>query len=163
MDRKTLLAVVISVVIIVGGMLLQSVLFPQKPPAPQTAAQSTAPATTPAAGAQGSQPAGQQPAQTVQATPAPAPASSATTLAVPGKVVPLPDSAPAATASQTITRDTDLYSLAFSRDGGTLTSVKLKKYKNVDGSLVDMILPPRCRARMTCRLRFPSATTRRTS
>ena len=142
MDRKTLLAVVISVVIIVGGMLLQSVLFPQKPPAPQAASQSAAQATAPAPGAQGNQPTAQQATQTAQAA-QPAPAANATTTAVPGTVVPLPDSAPAASAPQTITRDTDLYSLTFSRDGGTLTSVKLKKYKNVDGSLVDMILPPK--------------------
>jgi YidC/Oxa1 family membrane protein insertase len=140
MDRKTLLAVVISVVIIVGGMLLQSVLFPQKPPAPQATPQSSAQTAAPAApAASGTQPAATQAAQAAQ----PVPATNATTLAVPGKVVPLPDSAPAASASQTITRVTDLYELTFSRDGATLSSVKLRKYKNVDGSLVDMILPPK--------------------
>jgi YidC/Oxa1 family membrane protein insertase len=140
MDRKTLLAVVISVVIIVGGMLLQSVLFPPKP-SPQAAPQSTAAPAAPATGAQASQPAA-QPQQTAQAT-QPAPATNATTVAVPGKVVPLPESAPAASQPQIITRETDLYALTFSRDGATLSSVRLKKYKNVDGSLVDMEMIPK--------------------
>ena len=42
MDRKTLLAVVISVVIIVGGMVLTPLLFPTKPTAQQAAPQGSA-------------------------------------------------------------------------------------------------------------------------
>ena len=59
MDRKTILAVVISVVIIVGGMLLQSVLFPPKPAVPGTT-QSSAP-----------KPAATESGQGAQVTPAP--------------------------------------------------------------------------------------------
>ena len=139
MDRKTLLAVVISVVIIVGGMVLTPLLFPTKPTAQQAAPQGSAQAAAPAAsGTQAPQPA----ASTAQAA-QPAPVTNAATVAVPGKVVPLPDSVPPASAAQTITRETDLYRLTFLQNGGTLSSVQLRKYKNVDGSLVDMILPPK--------------------
>lgn len=132
MDRKTILAVVISVVIIVGGMLLQSVLFPPKPTAPGTAqgTQAAPGATTQSA-----------PAQVSQA--APVTTTNANTVATAGKVVPLPESAPPVSQPKTVTRDTDLYNLTFSSSGATLTSVKLKKYKNLDGSPVDMILQPK--------------------
>ncbi len=144
MDRKTLLAVVISVVIIVAGLIIQPILFPPK--APVASATPTASPQTPTA----------QPAtgsSTTQAAPAPA-ASSATGLvtspvaagaatAAAGVVAALPDSAPPASQSDTITRETDLYILTFSTKGGTLGSVKLKKFKNVDGSPVEMLLRPK--------------------
>jgi YidC/Oxa1 family membrane protein insertase len=145
---------VISVVVIVGGMLLQGVLFPPKPTPEVTttqnapAAQPTAPATQPTA------PAAQQAAPATQPT-APAAQGSGTTtartgttavsgvVAVPGKVVPLPDSAPPANQGETIQRETDLYDLTFAAAGGTLTSAKLRKYRNTDGSLVEMIMLPK--------------------
>ena len=144
MDRKTLLAVVISVVVIVGGMLLQSVLFPPKP-APTPSAQQSAP-REPDTSTQ--QPAVTQSSQgTAQPTPATqsgaATASTATTVAVPGTVVALPESAPPASQGDTVERDTDLYSLSFSSGGATLSSVKLKKYKNTDGSPVEMLMLPK--------------------
>ena len=132
MDRKTLLAVVISVVVIVGGMLLQSVLFPPKP-APTPSAQQSAP-REPDTSTQ--QPAVTQSSQgTAQPTPATqsgaATASTATTVAVPGTVVALPESAPPASQGDTVVRDTDLYSLSFSSAGATLSSVKLKKHQEM--------------------------------
>jgi YidC/Oxa1 family membrane protein insertase len=150
MDRKTLLAVVISVVVIVGGMLLQSVLFPPKP-APAPSAQQSAPrepespAQQPAVtqGSQGTaqQSGGTQPTPSTQA--GTATASNAATVAVPGKVVALPESAPPASQGDTVVRDTDLYTLSFSSGGATLSSVKLKKYKNTYGSPVEMLMLPR--------------------
>jgi YidC/Oxa1 family membrane protein insertase len=149
MDKKTILAVVLSVVIIVGGMLLQSVLFPPKPVAPGTTqggapkpaategTQQVTPATTP------------QPAEAQVSSQAPATATSAKTVVAPGRVVPLPESAPPVTQPVTVVRDTDLYSLTFSSNGATLSSVKLKKYKNLDGSPVDMILPPKTETKGT--------------
>jgi YidC/Oxa1 family membrane protein insertase len=148
MDRKTLLAVVISVVIIVGGMLLQSVLFPPKPQAvpAATATQQTAPAQsgTQATGAQ----TGTTAAQSTNGQPAPAGQASSTNAvtATPGMVALLPALAPPASQPQTVVRETDLYQLTFSTDGGTLASVKLKKYKNLDGSLVDMEMLPKTQA-----------------
>ena len=154
MDRRTLLAVVFSVVIIVGGMIVQPILFPPKPGAQKTAQQAPAKA---AAQQQGQQPQAQtaqsQPAQQTpqQAVPAVQQAragkaiagSAAATAIATGKVVETPDSAPPASQGQTIQRDTDLYGLTFATDGGTLTSVKLRKYRNIDGSPVEMLLLPK--------------------
>jgi YidC/Oxa1 family membrane protein insertase len=149
MDKKTLLAVVLSVVVIVGGMLLQPVLFPKKPAQPATSSQPSA--GSPAA--EGSQPAaqapaaqsgaqGQQPAQGQAA-----PSTQGTTAAVPtGSISPVPfDAAQVRVPSpgETIVRETDLYRLTFTADGGSLVSAQLKKFRNVDGSLVDMILKPK--------------------
>jgi YidC/Oxa1 family membrane protein insertase len=137
MDRKTLLAVVISVVIIVGGMLLQSVLFPPKPqPLPATNSQQGT-ATQQTATPQVTNP------QAIGGQPAPATQASSTNAVTPGMVALLPNSAPPASQSQTIVRETDLYQLTFSTDGATLASVKLKNYKNLDGSLVDMEMLPK--------------------
>ena len=145
MDRKTILAVVISVVIIVGGMLLQSVLFPPKPVAPGTTQGSAPKPAVPESGQQVA-PATPQPPAGAQA---PATTTTANTVVAPGKVVPLPQSAPPVTQPGTVVRDTDLYSLTFSTSGATLSSVKLKKYKNLDGSPVDMILPPKTETKGT--------------
>jgi YidC/Oxa1 family membrane protein insertase len=153
MDKRTLMAVVLSVVIIVGGMILQSVLAPPKPAAQPTAQK---PAAVQPAAPQGQQPPqGPSPAQTQTAqatTPAtgqahtpvkPAAAPGAATAVATDQVVETADSAPPATQPATIQADTDLYSLTFETAGGTLSSVKLRKYKNVDGSLVDMLLLPK--------------------
>jgi YidC/Oxa1 family membrane protein insertase len=145
MDRKTILAVVISVVIIVGSMILQPVLFPPKPVAPGTT-QSSVPkpaATESGQGAQVTPAATPQPAEAQVPTQAPAAAPGAQTLTGPGKVVPLPESAPPTSQPRTIERETDLYTLTFSSSGATLSSVKLKKYKNLDGTLVEMELLPK--------------------
>ncbi|HUI68913.1 MAG TPA: membrane protein insertase YidC [Spirochaetia bacterium] len=153
MDKRTLLAVVLSVVIIVGGMILQSVLAPSKPAAQQTAQKPAATQTTPAPQAAQAPSAQQtlsspqaQSAQQVQQTRTvgkPLVAPGAATAIATGKVVETADSAPPPAQPLTIQRDTDLYSLAFDTAGGTLSAVRLRKYKNVDGSLVDMLLLPK--------------------
>jgi len=121
MEKRTLLAVVLSVVIIVGGMVLQSVLFPTSAP--------EAPVAQPAATPQ------TQPVQ-VSSTPVPsAPAS----LPVTGSVRPVPEESPVF-VNEPIVRETDVFRLVFSRNGGDLTSIQLKNYKNTDGSFVEMIL-----------------------
>lgn len=147
MDRKTLLAVVISVVIIVAGMLITPLISPPKPvappapsaqAAPQASAQSQEPAPATAGQAAGT------PATTPNATtPATTPnATAPATVAASGQVQALMDSAPPTSQSATIVRETDMYILTFASAGGTLSSVKLKKYKNVDGSPVEMLLLP---------------------
>ncbi|HVP18401.1 MAG TPA: membrane protein insertase YidC [Spirochaetia bacterium] len=155
MDKRTLLAVVLSVVIIVGGMLLQSILSPPKPAA-QKAAQQTVPTqtATPQQGAQvqPSQPSQPLPQAAQQTAPAPgqlgqavgktARAGAAAAMAT-GRIVETPDSAPPASQPETIQRDTGKYDLTFETAGGTLSSVKLRDYKNVDGSAVDMVLLPK--------------------
>jgi YidC/Oxa1 family membrane protein insertase len=145
MDRKTLLAVVISVVIIVAGLILQPMLFPQKQ-APTVATQAVTP-KTPAAtpgpdssATQAAPTAGTQAATTTSGT---ATTSGSATTSVTGIVAALAESAPPASQSQTITRETDLYAITFSSTGGTLASVKLKKFRNIDGSPVEMLLLPK--------------------
>jgi YidC/Oxa1 family membrane protein insertase len=132
MDRKTLLAVVISVVIIVAGMLITPLISPSKP-APASAPASAAPEqpAVPAAAATGTTAAGGQ------AAPAPVvkPGTTAA-VALAGKVVALPESAPTASQGETVVRETDLYTLTFAAQGATLTSVKLKKWP------VEMLLLP---------------------
>jgi YidC/Oxa1 family membrane protein insertase len=142
MDRKTLLAVVISVVIIVGGMVIAPIISPPKQePAP---AASVPPAQSP-------QPAVSQapasPASTAQAVPAQGSAqnsspATSSTVAAPGTVVPIPASAPPDSQADTFVRETDLYRLTFASQGATLEKVELKKYKNLDGSPVEMLLLP---------------------
>ena len=70
------------------------------------------------------------------------PGATTAVVAVPGKVVALPESAPPASQGETVVRETDLYTLTFAAQGATLTSVKLKKYKNLDKSPVEMLLLP---------------------
>ena len=141
MDRRTLLAVVVSVVIIVAGMILTPIISPPKKlPTPAPAAQAPTQPQTPAATQPQAQPQGTPAAGTAAAT-APA-ARPGTVTPVPGQAVVLPDSAPPASQPATITRETDLYTLTFNSDGGTLSSVKLKKFSNLDGSPVEMLLTP---------------------
>jgi YidC/Oxa1 family membrane protein insertase len=138
MDRRTLLAVVISVVIIVAGMILTPLIAPPKPdttPAPAAAAQ---PATEPA---QPSAAPGSTTAPTGSTAQAAATGTTAVT-AVAGTVVAIPDSAPPASQPRTIVRDTDIYTVTFDTAGATLASLKLKKYHNDDGSPVEMLLRP---------------------
>ncbi len=152
MDKRTLMAVVISVVIIVAGMVITPVLFPPKPePAPAASSPSTAPSQPGATAAQPgeTQPAAAPPGATgTQGTTAAATATGSKVATVEGvaplagTAVALPDSAPPASQSQTVVRETDLYILAFDTAGATLGSVKLKNYKNDDGSPVEMLLRP---------------------
>ena len=152
MDRKTLLAVVISVVIIVGGMILQSVLAPpkpaaqqgaQKPVAAQAAAQQQGQQAQPAAQAQTTQQAAPAVTQQARAAGKPVAAPGAATAIATGKPIETAESAPPISQGPSIQRDTDLYRLTFETAGGTLSSVKLRKYKNVDGSPVEMLLMPK--------------------
>jgi YidC/Oxa1 family membrane protein insertase len=141
MDKKTLLAVVLSVVIIVGGMLLQSVLFPAKPQPAQPTTQSAAPAAQQSAASQ-AQGSSSAPASTAQVANPTATTTALSAIAT-GTVLATPESAPPASQPETITRDTNLYTVGFSSSGATLNSVKLKKYKNLDGSPVEMLLLPK--------------------
>jgi YidC/Oxa1 family membrane protein insertase len=146
MDKRTLLAVVVSVVIIVAGMILTPLLSPPKPATAPTAVQAPAAAQPQA---QGTQPAGQAPAagstaaSGSTATAQKPSASSTAVTAVPGKVVPLPDSAPPASQAAAVVRETSRYTLTFDPVGATLASVKLKGYHNDDGSPVEMLLLPK--------------------
>jgi YidC/Oxa1 family membrane protein insertase len=127
MDKRTLLAVVLSVIILIIGTVIMQKFLPQTPAQPvQAPAAVAAPEATPA------QAKGAETSALVKTQQQ----SEATS---PGKVVPLAEVSADLLGSKTVTRETDVYRIAFSREGAVLTSLQLKKYKNVDGSPVEMI------------------------
>ncbi|MCX7028043.1 MAG: membrane protein insertase YidC [Spirochaetes bacterium] len=127
-SRRTILAVVISTVLVGAGFMVQNMLFP---PAPQTQAVTK---QTQAPGAQAVVPAGTvvtQPAQIM------APFVTSSSKEEVKTTVPVV-AAPALEAKYGI--ETDLFKAELSNSGGDIVSLKLKKHKDKDGS-VDLILP----------------------
>jgi YidC/Oxa1 family membrane protein insertase len=127
MDKKTLIAVVISVVVIIGSMIVQSVFFPTPQPAapaPQTAAPS--PAVEPSGpGASGGE---VRPAETGGGTAPSAPAVAAAAAAE----EPIRE--------ETFSLETNVFRVTFSNRGAVVTSIQLKEYRNADGSPVEMVV-----------------------
>ncbi len=130
MDKKTLFAVILSVVVIVGSMLLQQVFFPtpQQPALPPVK-------EAPAAEAR---PAGAQAAPDRNGVPQAAAA---------GQTLPAAESAgPSAAIPQeelreeTFTLETNVFRVAFSNRGAVITSIQLKNFRNADGSPVEMVM-----------------------
>jgi YidC/Oxa1 family membrane protein insertase len=115
MDKRTIIAVVLAVAVIVGGMLLQNVISPKKTPVaplpPEKPSVTEQPLATPA-------------------QPAAAPAGGAAAVAA----VVAPE-----IAEQSFTLETEVYRVAFTNRGGAVTSIQLKEYKNLDGSPVEMV------------------------
>ena len=127
MDRKTVIAVALAVVVIIASMLINNAIAAkkkpaglpaQKPAAEQPAVQAAEPAAQPAT-----------PATGTQAGSAAQAAGTGTVAAVPAVEV----------AAQSFTLETEVYRVVFSNRGGVVTSLKLKDYKNLDGSLVEMV------------------------
>jgi len=123
-DKRTLIAVVLSVVVITGGFLLQAKLFPT-PPAKATQFAQTAQA--PVAGER-TQAAPQSPAGGAAA------ATSASGISAQPSIGP--------TTEQRYTISTDLMEAVLSNRGGDIVSLKLKKHSDKDGA-VDLIVPGR--------------------
>ncbi|MGA2479204.1 MAG: membrane protein insertase YidC [Spirochaetia bacterium] len=138
MDSKALVAVAISVDLIAGSMFLQETLFPRKP---MTTAQASYEQPGQAADERGDAAQAERIAHGSPPATGTAPATQGVTNAGSGVVVATSESAPSAVQSQMIVRETDLYLLTFSREGATLSSVRLKRYKNADGTAVEMLLP----------------------
>ena len=127
MDRKTVIAVALAVVVIIASMLINNAIAAkkkpaglpaQKPAAEQPAVQAAEPAAQPATPATGTQ------------------AGSAAQAAGTGTVAAVPA---AEVTPQSFTLETEVYRVVFSNRGGVVTSLKLKDYKNLDGSLVEMV------------------------
>ena len=119
MDRRTLIAVCLSVVVIVGSLLIQTFLFPT----PEGAlGPGTAPAPETAEGA----------AAATAAADVFTPLASAVTAA--GEDSPV--------GVRLIRKETDLLALVFSTAGGDLTSIRLKQHHDVDGTDVELVLRP---------------------
>ena len=116
MDKNTLLAVVLSVVVITVGFMVQNVFFAPEAPAPVSRTQEAAPTTTveqqaPSAGG------------ITQALPAQALPSAA----IAGTIVPKQGET---VSSQTIIIENDVYIAAFSTKGAVLRSLKLKDHRD---------------------------------
>ena len=122
MDRRTLIAVGLSVVVIVGSLLAQTFLFP----APDEALGFGAPAAGGATAAGELEP--------VASARDDAFAPVASTVSAAGE-----DSAAGA---RLIMKETDLFALAFSTAGGDLTSIRLKQHHDVGGTAVELVLRP---------------------
>ena len=136
MDWRTILAVVLSVVLIVAALTLRPVVFP-----PKQAVQTTQ-SSTPAASA--STAAGQQAASgTPQATSPPAATQPGSCRSAPvgtGRVVADPAGAQAPSGQPAlVVRETDLFTLTFETAGADVSSVRLKEFRNVDGSGVELV------------------------
>ena len=121
MDRRTLFAVGLSVVVIVGSLLIQTFLFPTPDDAPGVGS-APAPATD----------AGEP--ETATASNADIFAPVASTVTASGEDSPV--------GSRLIIKETDLFSLAFTTGGGDLTSMRLKQHHDVDGTDVELVLRP---------------------
>ena len=120
MDKRTLLAVVLSVIVITVGFVVQNALFP---PAPMTAGTES---SIPAEGA------AQQSANGTSAAGAPAAAERPAG----GSIVSVEEEAEL--ARENVTVETPLFLAAFSNEGGVLTSLKLKQHRQGD-EFVEMI------------------------
>jgi YidC/Oxa1 family membrane protein insertase len=121
MDRKTIIAVVLAVVDIIGGMVLQNLLAPKKaaaplpPERPPAAAEQPTPEVKPAVQTGP----GQGTAPAVSITPAPS---------------------QEALGEEAFTLENDVMWVRFTNRGGDVTSIQLKDYKNRDGSPVEMVI-----------------------
>ncbi|MDR1316036.1 MAG: membrane protein insertase YidC [Spirochaetales bacterium] len=120
MDKNTLLAVILSVVIITVGFMVQNILWPKEEAASQTA-QTEAPSTTAAP------PAG----QITQALPA---ADQAIQAPLTGMIVPVSEEI----RDETSALETDVLSAVFASRGAVLKSLKLKEH-NEEGDFVEMV------------------------
>lgn len=131
--RRTILAVVLSTVIVGVGFMLQNIFFP---PAPQSA-QSTVQTTQQLGESAGSPP----PAATVVADPF-APATTVTTApaALPAPAAAQTSSVEAPVAQASYTIETDLLKVVLSNAGGDIVSLQLKEHRDKDG-FVDLIVP----------------------
>lgn len=120
MDKRTVIAVVLAVVVIVGSMIVQQVFF-----APEQTIAPAQPAQT------GPEPiAEEQPVQQPETPAAQAPASDTEDLA------PLVEQQ---IEEQTFTIETEVFRVGFTNRGGEITSIELKEYTNTDGTPVEMI------------------------
>jgi YidC/Oxa1 family membrane protein insertase len=119
MDKRTIMAVVLSVLIISASFVIQMVFFPstvsQQHPAPAPAA--SAPASTPVQGG-----------------------GAAPTAATPIGTLTIAPAALAEAPVKDVTISTGVFDAVFSTKGAVLTSLKLKAYNETNGKPVDMVL-----------------------
>jgi YidC/Oxa1 family membrane protein insertase len=127
MDKRTIIAVVLAVVVIVGSMLVQQVFFaPDEQPPTRTAEPGVDAGPEPIV----------EEAPAEEGAPAPAaeqprtPPAGGEDLAIAGDQQ---------IEEQNFTIETDVYRIGFTNRGGQITSIALKDFSNTDGTPVDMI------------------------
>ncbi len=137
MDWRTILAVAISVVLIIAVPLLIPVFFPgdKAAVATSTPAPAATSSTAAAPAATGSTTATSPPASSA-ASSSTAPAAIATGAVVVDPAGPVPPDS----QSARVVRETDTLILTFDTAGADVSSIKLKEYRNVDGSPVELVL-----------------------
>ena len=130
MDKNTLLAIILSVVVISVGFLIQGVLFPTEP-IPQTETAAEAPP------AEGGQPAAET-SSTAEAAGSSSATAETTGTQPAGRNVLQPVELESALVEDTLITETDLFRITFSNKGGTISSLELKDH--LDGNeYVDII------------------------
>jgi YidC/Oxa1 family membrane protein insertase len=135
-DKRTLLAIVLSVVVITVGFLLQATLFPAAPVPPASAARTAA--TVPANGTSEA-PGASTNAPATSIIPEGSATSSGSSSATSAKpAITLPADAPVAERKYVIS--TDILEAVLTNKGGDIVSLKLKKHSDKDGA-VDLIVP----------------------
>jgi YidC/Oxa1 family membrane protein insertase len=125
-DKRTLIAIVLSVVVITVGFLLQATLFPTPSAQPTSSAQA---ATTVV----------KQPTPAVPAATTGGAQTPGTSAQIAGSVVAASSTA-ATIAERKYTISTDLLEAVITNKGGDIVSLKLKKHSDKDGE-VDLIVP----------------------
>jgi YidC/Oxa1 family membrane protein insertase len=129
-DKRTLLAVVLSVVVITAGFLLQATLFPPAPVQALKTAQSS-PVTGPERAQVAPAASTNEPVGTITSTSSTA-STGITALSA------FPSDAPV--VERTYTISTDILEAVFTNKGGEILSLKLKKHSDKDGA-VNLIVP----------------------
>lgn len=120
MEKNTIIAIVLSTIVVIVGLTLQSILFPQT----QTQTQSQT-----------------QPAQEAVNTAAPA-ATQVTSEAVASPIVATAD-AETAIREETSVLETPLVQVTFTNKGGDILSYRLKKHSDAEGfvEMADFVTP----------------------
>jgi YidC/Oxa1 family membrane protein insertase len=137
-DKNTLIAVVLSVVVITVGFLLQATFFP--PAAPQATQAAPAAPAAPMAASVSAPVDGAKPGSASSSI-VPAGTSTGSSAASSGQTQTATVSAsdlPVAERKYTIS--TDLFEAVLSNKGGDIVSLKLKKHRDKEGA-VDLIVP----------------------
>jgi YidC/Oxa1 family membrane protein insertase len=125
MDKKTIIAVALAVVVIIGSMVVQQRFFAPEKPAPAAAPAQEAPQPEVV-----EQPAPEQPAAQVESEQPSAPAADTVDLAV---------EAEQQIEEESFILETEVFRVRFTNRGGQITSIELKDFSNTDGSPVEMI------------------------
>ncbi len=135
MDKKTLFAVVLSVVIIIGSMLIQNKFFPVEEQAVTKTTSATEEETT---NAGKSAPKGSEPSvaeKTENVEPKNGEATTAEQTIATGRVEEKKENI----KERDIKIDNDLFEVVFSNRGGVIKSFRLKQFRNSDGTAVNMV------------------------